>query len=251
MSKRRIWLISLVVGALVATSGVAFASEHDEDKDDTIINFGYDEVNHLLSFNFSSTDGLYDCTLQTAETSSEYEVAYITSEGLIEVEGLTLDGNPVTFPNRPQEDLAEGLTAADAPGDYETATDCQLETTEIAGPNGQINHGMFMKAVHSLYDGAHRGCVMRHFAQSDLGKGDQQILTSEADAEFEPGDGAASFTGTVEFTTAVSDCERDHEDDAELSDGNGKGKGKGRPDWAGKGRPDSPGKSGSAPGHGR
>lgn len=255
MSKRRIWLVSLVVGAMVATSGMAFASEHE----DTRINYGYDEENQILVFNYSSTDGLYDCTLQTTEDpddeeNAEYTVTYafITDEGLIQVEDLTFEnGDPVLFQPTPEEELEEGVAPAGGPAEYgsDEAAACDLQATQVTGPAGQVNHGMFMKALNSLYDGPHRGCVIRHFAQSKLGKGEQQIKASdpEADPEFEPGD-----SGTVDFTTVVSDCEKNDDDEFdESSNGKGKGKGKGRPDWAGKGRPDSPGKSDSAPGRDR
>lgn len=248
MINKRIWQVSLVVGALMAITGVAAASEHE----DTEINYGYDEESQILVFNTSSTDGAYVCTLQTSPTNTEYEVAYVTSDGIIEVSGLTSGGADIMFEPRPAEELGEDTEPATEPGDYETATECQLQATQVTGPAGQVNHGMFMKALNSLYDGPHRGCVVRHFAQFDLGKGDQQILASDADPNFEPGAGEAEFTGTVEFTSIVTDCERKTEEDGEAAGIQGNGKGKGRPEWAGqKGGPNSAGQSGSAPGRDR
>lgn len=130
----------------------------------------------------------------------------------------------------------------EADPDAELEPDCELTGGEVAGPNGQVNHGMFMKLFNSLYEGAGRGCVVRHLAQSDLGKGDQQVKSGEEAASVED---AAS----IDFTTVETSCQAADDDgeDAELQ-----GEGKGKPAWAGKpegeGKPASPGKSGSAPG---
>ena len=121
---------------------------------------------------------------------------------------------------------------------------------EVAGPNGQINHGMFVKLFNSLYEGAGRGCLNRYLAQSELGRGDQQIKVGDVDPDREPvtdGD-----TGEIDFSTFAADCERGND-----ADGNGNGNGNGSGDDDGSdpdetssqgGRPDSPGKSGDAPG---
>lgn len=242
MSQRRIGTTAVAVAGLLLLSSVAMAADPEEG--DTLVNYGYDEENHLLVFNISSTEGSYDCTLQHAETESEYELAYVTTDGLIEVDGLTSGAGEVTFANRPEDEVGDDFEPAPAPGDYATATDCRLEATEVTGANGQVNHGMFMNALKSLYDVAHRGCVVRHFAQSDMGQGEQQIRTADADPDFEPGEGAAGFAGTVDFTSVVTDCERGNDDELEAeSEGSGAKKAK-----KSKGRPDSPGKSGSAPG---
>ncbi len=221
MSKRRIWQVSLVVGALMALAGVAAATEHE----DTTFNYGYDEANRLLVLNTSPFDVLDPeaaCQLDEDledDAGTEHFVSY-TSFDPIEVEDL--------------EDV-DGTT-------------CEMQATEVTGPAGQVNHGMFLKAINSLYDGPRRGCVIRHLAQSDLGKDDQQILASdpEADPEFDP----LTSPSTVEFFTALADCEKS--DNGETAGLQGNGNGKGRPEWAGqKGGPNSAGKSGSAPGRDR
>jgi hypothetical protein len=120
--------------------------------------------------------------------------------------------------------------------------DCPLTGGEVSGPNGQVNHGMFLKLFNSLYEGMRRGCVVRHLAQSDLGKGDQQV--KPGDEAGEPGE-----VGIIDFTAIATDCNHhvDEEDD-DVAEGGSHGK----PDHAGKpdhsGKPDSPGNSGSAPG---
>lgn len=223
MTRKRIGLISVLVASLFVTSGIAAASEHE----DTTFNYGYDSDNRLLLINtiawgedVEATDA--PCQLDTDlsdEAGTEHEATY-TAGDPIEVDPL---------------ESGEGAEA-------ET---CELQAAEVSGPNGQVNHGMIMKAFKTIFDGAHRGCVNRYLAQSDFGKGDQQVQAGEEAATFEP----ALEPAMVEFFTALADCEHGEEDEIEgeiEGQGNGNGKGKGRPE--GKGRPDSPGKSASAPG---
>lgn len=131
----------------------------------------------------------------------------------------------------------------------ESDPDCVLTEGEVAGPEGQVNHGMFMKLFNTLYEGTGRGCVVRHLAQSDLGKGDQQVkVDDEAETETDP-EATSDVEEAVDFTTVETICQHGpgNGDDAELEE-----EGNGKPPWAGKpegvGKPDSPGKSGSAPG---
>lgn len=221
MRNKQAFVTFVVVGALVAFSGIAAAS------DDTVFNYGYDEDNHLLLINTTSwedpesdPDCQFDSDLED-EDGTSYELDY-TFNDTTEVDDVTVDD-----------------------------TDCELEAIDVTGPAGQINHGMFLKAFNLSYDGTRRGCLVRHLAQSDLGMGDQQVNASdpEADPEFE----AETSPSTVEFFSAHTDCENGPPDDvAELSNGNGRPEwaGDGRPEFAGNDRPDSPGKSGSAPGRG-
>jgi len=138
-------------------------------------------------------------------------------------------------------------TAEEGETDPETelVPDCELTEGEVAGPNGQVNHGVFMKLFNSLYEGAGRGCVVRHLAQSDLGKGDQQVKSGEEEVESDSTD--AEGESSIDFTTIETLCEHAPGDGDELE-----GEGNGKPPWAGKpegkGKPESPGKSGSAPG---
>ena len=174
---------------------------------------------------------------------------------MVLVDILEGDAGVVQFPNRPAEQVAENLEPADSPVSYTGAEGfCGLSGGEVSGPNGQVNHGMFMKLFNSLYDGRGRGCVVRHLAQSDLGKGDQQVQANDT-TPFESVE--AGDTGTVDFTTTEADCEHGRKADeqgggAELEARGGNGS-NGKPDHAGKpentGSAGSQGNSGSAPGH--
>ena len=277
---RRFGVIALVVTGLLASSAVAWAQtdeedvieiEDSEDVTDTLFNFGYDLFNRLFLWNLSPLDGIYDCTLENGPLTATY--GETSDTGLVPVDNLEGDAGVVQFPNRPAEEVADDLEPADSPVSYTGADgECGLSGGEVSGPNGQVNHGMFMKLFNSLYDGRGRGCVNRHLAQSDLGKGDQQVQANDT-TPFESVE--AGDTGTVEFTTAEADCEHGKKADAqdegvELqarggNGSNGKPEHAGKPDNAGKpdhaGKPDnagnsenrggggSPGNSGSAPGH--
>ena len=70
---RRFGVIVLVLTALLAGSGVAWAQtdeadvievEDSEDAKDTLFNFGYDIFSRVLLWNLSALDGIYDCTLE-------------------------------------------------------------------------------------------------------------------------------------------------------------------------------------------
>lgn len=130
------------------------------------------------------------------------------------------------------------------PGE-ESIPDCELTEGEVAGPNGQVNHGMFMKLFNSVFEGSGRGCVVRHLAQSDLGKGDQQVKGGEEGSDATDVEAEES----IDFTTIETLCQKGSGDgdDAGIEE-----EGKGKPSWAGKpegkGKSESPGKSGSAPG---
>ena len=111
----------------------------------------------------------------------------------------------VTFPDRPADQLAEGLEPAGAPEPYTGAEgECGLSGGDVTGPAGQVNHGMFMKLFNRLYEGSSRGCVARSIAQSDLGKGDQQV-GPEDDPGYAPI--AGGETGEIDFESIEADCE--------------------------------------------
>ncbi|MGH8947523.1 MAG: hypothetical protein ACRDXF_01595 [Acidimicrobiia bacterium] len=262
---RRFGVTALVLTGLLAGSGVALAQTDDEDVieiedaedvNDTLFNLGYDIFNRLFLWNLSALDGIFDCALENGVLTATYGE---TSEaGLVPVENLEGVAGVVEFPNRPADEVADDLEPADAPVAYAGADgECGLSGGEVSGPNGQVNHGMFMKLFNSLYEGRGRGCVVRHLAQSDLGKGDQQIQANDT-TPFESVE--AGDTGTVEFTSAEADCEHGRtageqdvgpESDAQAGNGsNGKPDHAGKPDDAGnRGSGGSAGNSGSAPGH--
>jgi hypothetical protein len=247
----------VLIGLLAGTSVAWAQSEEEEvvetdDVADTLFDFGYDLINRILVWNLSALDGLYDCTLENGPLTATYGGA--SDQGVIPVDNLEDEAGVVTFQNRPEEEVADDLEAADAPIEYSGADgECGLSGGEVSGPNGQVNHGMFMKLFNSLYEGSGRGCVMRHLAQSDLGKGDQQVKPGE-DPDFESAE--AGDTGVIEFSTVETDCEHGKKDKDDLDgdeivsqtdESSGKPEHGGKPDNSGK--PESPGNSGSAHGH--
>jgi hypothetical protein len=241
---RRSSIVLLVAVGLVAGAGIASAAEGDpaeEPSEDTLLNFGYDEDNHIFLVNTSATDSTYDCTLENGTLTAEYGPS---DHGRIPVDMLLHEDQEVLFANRPEGEVGSDFTAADTPVAYAGADeDCGISGALVGGPNGQINHGQFMKLFHQLIDSRGMGCLNRVIAQSDLGKGDQQIRTSDVDATFAP-----ETTGRVDFTTVAADCNRDKKDKGENHQASLNGEEK--KDKGGKpGRPDSPGNSGNAPGH--
>ena len=170
--------------------------EESVEDGDTVLNFGYDDESQLFVWNTSSTEGDHDCSLEK-DGDPEYGTRYGVDGGDISVDGLTLEGGDVTFPARDEE----GDDAV-----YEPEGECALGAAEVAGPNGQINHGMFMKAFNSIYEATGRGCINRHLAQSDMGKDDQQVRVSDVDPDFVPV--ADGDEGDVTFSTVLADCER-------------------------------------------
>jgi hypothetical protein len=118
------------------------------------------------------------------------------------------------FDARPQEDLPLEVTAATtSPVAYTgTSGECGVSGVIVAGPNGQINHGQFMKAAKSLFNNLYvikgQGCIVRHLAKSNIGKGnDPSHLTVSAETSafvF----GGAGTTGDIDFTTVEADCDR-------------------------------------------
>jgi len=202
--RKRLTIVVALIG-LLATAGIAMAAE--EEPEDTIFNYGYDQENQVFLWGAHANDGLYDCSL---DVKGPLIATYgLTTDGLVEVAGLH-DGDDVvvTFNPTPEEDLADEFEEpAGEPVEY-TGPDgeCVVGGGEVAGPNGQVNHGMFMKLFNSQYEGKARGCVVRYLAKSGLGKGDQQVKVADVDPEAESVQ--AGDTGEVEFATALADCER-------------------------------------------
>ncbi len=215
---RRKGIALLTVVGLLAFSGIALAeTDGDETPEDTTFNFAYDETNGFFLWGWALDEDLsgetpIDCELENGEIGVTY--------GDPDPDGGVI---PVTSGDIPEE--------------------CNISAAEVAGPNGQINHGMFMKLFNSLYNGeGGRGCLNRYLAGSDLGKGDQQVTVADleaaaAETEVADDDGDAEVVGSVSFLTFAADCQRGKKAKAEDSASDGRG------------RPESPGKSGDAPGH--
>lgn len=210
--RKKLTVLIAVLG-LLAISGIALAAGDDDDGD-TVFNYGYDVEAGVLVWNTSPTDGLYDCSLEDGPLNTTYTRV---PDGTVLVDELSdLEDSSVMFAPRPQEELAPELEEADAPVAYEGSDGpCGLSGGSVAGPNGQINHGMFMKLFNSAFDwsafaGTGRGCINRHLAQSDLGKWDQQVKVSEVDPEASTDE---ITEGVIEFSTVMTDClHNDHED---------------------------------------
>ena len=240
-SLRQSWIVLLVAVALAAVAGIASAAEEDpveEASEDTLLNFGYDEENHVLVVNTSATDSPYDCTLENGTLKTHYDDP--VDGGPIPVDELeefeSGEFKPVEFLNRPPEDVdtEEFTTLATEPATYTGADgECGLSGGLVGGSNGQINHGQFMKAFHQLVAKQGMGCLNRVMAHSDLGKGDQQVRTSEVDVV------ELSTSGMVDFTTEKVDCKRDKREKGEDHPGQGNDKSV---------KSDSRGKSGKAQG---
>lgn len=169
---KRLTVVALAIALTAGLSGVALAEEDDPD---TRFSWAYDMAWRVLLWNvaLSSDDCAFD--------EGPVEVTYNPTET-----GLDVDHN-----------------GAD--------DDCALSGGSVEGPNGQINHGMFMKLFNSLWDGeGGRGCVIRHLAQSDLGKGDQQVRVPDVDPDAPQL--AEGDTGDVEFESVVTECRRGNVD---------------------------------------
>ena len=158
-----------------------------------------------------------------------------SGDGVIPVDELEDAGEVVkTFEPRVQDELAEGLTEESLPVEYSGADEeCGVSGVIVAGPNGQINHGQFLKAARSLFDIKGQGCIVRYLAKSTIGRTDAtRLSTSDVDPPFEIGE-----TGDINFATFEADCSRG-------KSGNGL-----NAEMTANSRPESAGKSGDAPGH--
>ena len=202
MSKlRKPSVVLLVLAGLLAVSTVA-AAEHVESHDeDTVFSFGYDDVNHFLAINIGPNDTLYECDLQNGALTATY--GEVDSDGLIPVDDFA---GVKLFDVRAQLELAEDLLEASVPIEYSGADgECGVSGVVVAGPNGQINHGQFMKVAKSLLDIQGQGCIVRYLAKSDIGKTDAtKLATSDVDPLFEIGD--------ITFMTFDADCSRGNKD---------------------------------------
>jgi hypothetical protein len=208
---RKLTIVLAVMGLLVF-GGIASAAP-EEERDDTVFNFGYDEENEVFAWGSAPIDGLYNCAI---EVEGSLKATYgITPDGLVTVEGLhNMDDTVVQFQPTPEDQLSEDIPEpATEPVDYPGPEgECGLAGGIVSGPNGQVNHGMFMKLFNSLYEGKGRGCLVRHIAQSDLGKGDQQVLVSEVD----PNEPAlvGEVEGELDVASILADCEHGKKDTA-------------------------------------
>lgn len=236
MQPKRRGVLALAIVGLLSISGMAMAQTEDdtETENDTVFNFGYIEEDQFLMWNVSSIDyEVDDGSDSTDELSYEFLVEHCSLD--------IIDGEEAEFTYTVDGD--GNITLETEEGTFELPDVCEeLVGGEVTGPAGQVNHGMFMKLFNSLYEGENRGCLVRHLAQSDLGKGDQQIKVEEADEADEATD--SDEDPTFSFTTVETDCQQGPDGDTEDSDD-----GKGPPDFVKQKFEDGgPGRSGN--GHG-
>ena len=101
---RRSSIVLLIAVGLIAGAGIVSAAEGDpaeEPSDDTLLNFGYDEDNHVFLVNTSATDSTYDCTLENGTLTAQYDPA--DNERIPVDILLAEDKAAVEFANRPEE----------------------------------------------------------------------------------------------------------------------------------------------------
>ena len=243
MKFTRSWTLLLTVVALSLGATAAWAAETEESDADTVFNFGYDEENKVFVWGTSSLDSVLDCRI----LAGTYQTKYVDVSGRFWVDDLLDDSaEPVTFPIR------DDATAEPIP--YAVDGECALSGGVVSGPNGQVNHGMFMKLFNALYDGSGRGCLVRHLARSGLGKGDQPIRVPEV------GDQVLTTpeSGRMDIESVLTRCGlSDDGDTEETADDRAERAGKGKPPWAGqsggngKGKPPWAGQPGGPKGNGR
>jgi hypothetical protein len=232
---KRSFVFLIVVMGLLATSGIALAGHEDTHAEDTQFSFGYDDVNHILSLNIGPNWDPYVCDFENEMQPLNVEYGDPdTDTGIIAITDLLDGATTKRFIARTDGLLEDAEVATPDPAPYSSGDEgvCGLTGVVVAGPNGQINHGQFMKAAKSLFSGKGNGCVVRYLAQSDIGRTDAtRVRVFDVDPLFEVGK-----SGEVSFSTFEADCERGKKTadaDGESTSG---------------GRPESPGKSADAPG---
>lgn len=216
--RNKIIFVVAVMGAFSIT-GAVLASEGEAD--DTVINHGYDEDSRFFMWNVTSLD--YQPYLDAI--ADDDTIGADDFDALLDACGLEVDSpDPAEYQYSFDGDTIT-LTLPDG-SEYE-GTCGEFVGSEVTGPAGQVNHGMFLKTFNALFDGPKRGCIVRHIAQSDLGKGDQQVAAGDdADSEpTEPTNGA--IQGSVTFTTVAADCQHGKKakngDESENAKGDDKG----------------------------
>lgn len=222
------------VAALMALPAIAQEDEVVDSADRTLLH-SYDP----------SAMQLYWSAFTTPEADSEEPACEIAEEGSYTIEEGE-EGELVVTP-----------VAEEGAEEAEAVENCDLNATDVTGPNGQVNHGSvvsnFVKALREAgYEGG-MGCYVRLIAQSEYGKGDQQVKVSDIDDNEEDEEGSEEEPSELSFTVSETTCggPDDSDDDAK---GKPEWAGKGKPDWAGNGPPPWAGPNGDKsqkPGRGR
>lgn len=209
MRKRLIALVPGVV--LVLVSSVALAAPSA----DTLLVAGYDSDQMAVLYGVSDIDAddaesaTLDCTLTgdfiyELDAEAEEDATEVAVTGLWTKDKDAADGkgDPAEFFYEDDEDQAAEAVpyGTETTDDEDGAEDCALTSVTIEpNGNGEVNHGTVVSTFAKLLQGGN-GCLIRHFAQSDFGKGDYD----EVDA--------GSFEVTLEsFETA---CKKKAKKDA-------------------------------------
>ena len=127
------------------------------------------------------------------------------------------------------------------------AEECTFNLTDVTGPNGQVNHGTvvsnFVQALKdSDYTGS-RGCMIKIIAQTDYGKGDDQVKVSETTVTTET-TVPTEVTGTTEFTVSETTCGGKPDNPGKSNESHGKSDEIHGQSQGSHGKPENPGKSG-------
>jgi len=199
---RKSWTALVVVVGLVGVSSVALAEQVDDGREDTELSFAYDADDHFLAINISDNDTSWVCDYGTDPLVGSYGEP--DGDGKILIEELKDGDADYEFSARPEDLVGDDYDVEEGSTPYTDEGPCIVNGIVVGGPNGQINHGQYLKAAKSLFDMKGHGCIVRHLAQSDIGKYETQLKTSDVDQEWvfdEAGDGA-----NLTFSYFETDC---------------------------------------------
>ena len=208
------WTVSaslLALAALVALPAMAEeVAETETDSADRVLIHSYDPAAMQLLWATSGVD----------KDAEDYCNVEDDDEYTYEVEG---------------EEVTVTLGDDELQDDEELAEACDFTATDVTGPEGQVNHGTVVSAfVHALKANGYTGigCYVKLIAQSDYGKGDQQIKVGEDAPEATEGD-AEPLTFTVDTTRCGKPDEAGPPEGKGKPETAGPPEGKGKPEWAG------------------
>ncbi len=244
-------LVALFAGLSLAFVGSAALAAPSAD---TLLVAGYDSDQMAVLYGVSDIDAddaetaTLDCTLvgdfvyeldvEANEEDTEVGVTGLWSKDKDAEDGK---GDQVEFSfEGDDEEGASVRYGTETTDDEDGAEECALTSVKIEpNGNGEINHGTIVSTFAKLLKGGN-GCLIRHFAQSDFGKGDYD----EVDAE--------SFEVTLaSFETACnnkgrSDSVDDDDESASESRGKDNAPGQEKKDKPGKGKDNAPGQKNKA-----
>jgi hypothetical protein len=173
-------LIALFAGLSLAFVGSAALAAPSAD---TLLVAGYDSDQMAVLYGVSGIDqegddATLDCTLigdfvyeldaEAPDDATEVEVTGLEKKG-----GEGEENSDVEFFAEDVEEpvAGEGVMYGTATDDEQGAEECTLASVKIEPKNGKINHGAVVSTFAHLLLGGN-GCLIRHFAQSDFGKGE-------------------------------------------------------------------------------